>query len=78
MASQHPPIDVVEREQMGVAKVFDRLVQQFPEVAPTTIRAVVDDAHTGMTGRIRDFVPIFVERRSRDRLRTMRQDPFAA
>lgn len=78
MGAKNSPVDPVAREQMGVAEVFDRLVQQFPQLAPTTIRAIVEDAHARMNGRIRDFVPVFVERRSRERLRNMIRDPFAA
>lgn len=57
MGVENPPVDPVEREQVGVVEVFDGLVQQFPQLAPTTVRAIVEDAHARMTGRIRDFVP---------------------
>jgi hypothetical protein len=78
MGSHEPAGDVLERERMGVRQVLDKLVQQFPQLPDTTVRAVVADVHAHMTGRIRDFVPIFVERRSRAVLRSMIQDSYAA
>lgn len=63
---------------MGVRQVLDKLVQQFPQVPATTVHSIVDDVHAQMTGRIRDFVPVLVERRSRDVLRSMVQDSDAA
>lgn len=63
---------------MGVRQVVDKLVQQFPQVPSTTVHSVVDEVHAHMNGRIRDFVPIFVERRSREVLRSMVQESYAA
>lgn len=63
---------------MGIRQVLDKLLQQFPQVPATTVHAVVDDVHSHMTGRIRDFVPVLVERRSRDVLRSMVGESYAA
>jgi hypothetical protein len=78
MGSHQPAGEVLERERMGVRRVLDKLVRQFPQVPATTVHSIVDDAHEHLTGRIRDFVPIFVERRSREKLRSMVQGSYAA
>ncbi len=77
MGARQNHIDAGERERAGVTAVRDRLVQQFPELEPTTVDEIVEDAHRSLTGRVRDFIPVFVERRSRDRLRKMVGRSFA-
>ena len=40
----------------------------FPELDPTVVEAAVRLSHAQLTGPIRDFVPLLVERAARDRL----------
>lgn len=58
--------DTKSREVEGV---MDRLTQAFPHLPPDLIRTTVQEVHARLTGPIRDFIPILVEQRSRDRLR---------
>ena len=78
MGSHQPAGDVLERERMGVRQVLDKLVQQFPQVPAATVHSIVEDVHSNMTGRIRDFVPVLVERRCRAVLRSIVQESSAA
>jgi hypothetical protein len=56
-------------EQAQIATVTDRLATGHPEVDRTSIEAAVHDAYQGYaTSRIRDFVPLLVEREAVDRL----------
>ncbi len=50
-------------------QVFLRLARRFDEVPIEIVEAVVRTAHASMTGPIRDYVPILVERQATDRLR---------
>lgn len=55
----------VERaeEQRQIDQVVDRLTEWFPYVPDHVITETVDSAHRRFDGaRIRDFVPLFVER----------------
>jgi hypothetical protein len=55
-------------EMKALAEVQSRLQQQFPHVAAEVVEAAVQVAHSGLTGPIRDFVPLLVEHAARDRL----------
>lgn len=55
-------------EATAVEQVVQGLVARFASVDPTTVRAVVDDVHGTFDGPVRDYVPLLVERASRDRL----------
>ncbi len=51
-----------------------RLHGRFPTIELSVVRQVVADAYAGFEGcRIREFIPLLVERESRDRLREMRR-----
>ena len=53
-----------------IAAVKDRLAAAMPNVPASHIDAAVAEQHAHFEGRsIRDFVPLFVERRARERLR---------
>lgn len=58
-------------EAMALEQVREGLSARFPTVAPATVRAVVDDAYAVLDGPVRDYVPLLVERVSRDRLREL-------
>lgn len=52
-------------EQRQLDEVIERLTRCYPEVPPETVTDVVNELHTRFAGaRVRDFVPLFVERRA--------------
>jgi hypothetical protein len=56
-----------ETTQLG--EVIERLALSYPTVSPATIAEVVDELHARFTGaRIREYVPLFVERRAQTAL----------
>ena len=53
-------------EAEAMARVVERLCQQFPEVPPDALEAVVNGHYEAFDGRpVRDFVPVLVERATR-------------
>jgi ribosomal protein L12E/L44/L45/RPP1/RPP2 len=60
---------VNDQDQKWIAEVVDRLQLQFPQQSKDALTAVVHDCHREFEdSRIRDFVPILVERRAREAL----------
>jgi hypothetical protein len=58
-----------EAEQKEILRVIERLKKQFPEVQVEEIERAVHGRYTSFEGSpIRDFVPILVERASRQSL----------
>ena len=61
--------DGTRREQQAVILIKQRLHQQFPNVPPDRIHTTVQEHyHRFDCSRIRDFIPIFVERGARAQL----------
>lgn len=59
-------------ENRAIAEAVERLVKQFPGVSPDTIARAVADSRPEFEGNpIRDFVPLFVERAAKHRLRNL-------
>jgi hypothetical protein len=59
----------LEDEVRAVDKVADLLIDRFDQVPAETVAVVVKDVHARFTAsRIRDFIPILVERGARDQL----------
>jgi hypothetical protein len=57
------------QEAQAIGRVRDRLQARFSERNPTEVTTVVDKvARRFATARIRDYVPVLVERISRDEL----------
>ncbi len=52
-----------------VNEAYLRLVARFEEIPAEIVEAVVRKVHGSITGPIRDYVPILVERQAADRLR---------
>ncbi|QRY46085.1 hypothetical protein JVX93_04160 [Mycolicibacterium boenickei] len=53
-------------EVTALAEIGRRLALEFPELAPETVDSAVKQAHSRFdTSRIRDFVPLFVEKQAR-------------
>ncbi|GAA2502299.1 hypothetical protein GCM10009858_45520 [Terrabacter carboxydivorans] len=60
----------------ALREVQTRLQTRFPDLDPEVVEAAVRLAHSEMTGRVRDFVPVLVEHAARDRLAfAVRDDP---
>ena len=58
-----------EREVAAIRHVTQRLHERFPHVPATTVEATVAlQYHRFDNSRIRDYVPIFVERNAREEL----------
>lgn len=55
-------------EARQMAEVQERLEARFPDLDPTVVEAAIAVAAAGITGPIRDFVPLLVERAARERL----------
>ncbi|WP_353829261.1 three-helix bundle dimerization domain-containing protein [Agromyces sp. SYSU T0242] len=56
-------------EQQGVEHVVTRMLQRYPSLAPERVREVVDEEHRRFDGgRVRDFIPVLVERATKKRL----------
>jgi hypothetical protein len=52
-------------EQRQLNEAVERLTRRYPEVRPETVSEVVNELHSRFAGaRVRDFVPLFVERRA--------------
>jgi hypothetical protein len=55
-------------EVQAMRGVQERLMAEFPRLPASQVQAAVTSAHESMTGPIRDFVPVLVERDARARL----------
>jgi hypothetical protein len=73
--------DVAEMsEQLLIAEVQRRLTSKYARLPPDQISTAIESAHARFDqSRIRDFVPLLVERRARAELAKAReQEPVAA
>ncbi len=71
-----PKTDPAAREAGDIVEVVRRLSTRFPDLPSATVQTAVDQAHQKFAGaRIRDFVPVFVERSARDTLARINTDP---
>jgi hypothetical protein len=65
-------------EQMALAEIERRLALEFPEAASDAIGAAVKQAHSRFAAsKIRDFVPLFVEKHARQQLSRPATTPSA-
>lgn len=55
-------------EHQALQYVQERLVQRFPALPVETVRLTVQDVHARFDGRVRNYVPILVEREAKVRL----------
>ncbi|MFD6059608.1 three-helix bundle dimerization domain-containing protein [Rhodococcus wratislaviensis] len=59
-----------DEELHHIEQVIDRLERRFPDVPRASIEQVVHSAHAHFaTGKVRDFVPLLVERAAREKIR---------
>ena len=57
-------------ETQAIDQVIDRLSQRFPSLERDHIASVVEDEHGQLEeGRVREFVPVLVERAAKNRLK---------
>jgi hypothetical protein len=68
-------MDRAEHELEAVEAVCRRLSARFPDVPPETITRTVHEIHLGLSGPIRDYVPVLVEHMARDHLSAARRQP---
>jgi hypothetical protein len=60
---------VTAEEDHLIGQVVDRLLAQFPQVPPATVQDTVGSVlHRFEEAPIRDFVPLFVERHTKEKL----------
>ncbi len=55
-----------------MAEVQERLEARFPDLDPAVVEAAIQAAAAGITGPVRDYVPLLVERAARERLNRIR------
>ena len=55
-------------EHRAVDEVSMRLSARFPALSADVVRSTVQDEHAKLVGRVRDYVPVLVERAARERL----------
>lgn len=62
-----PTLAVMERpdEQSALTAIHTKLAGEYDQIHSDAVRAVVDVAHRRLTGSVRAYVPILVERRAR-------------
>ncbi|MGR0220021.1 three-helix bundle dimerization domain-containing protein [Agromyces sp. ZXT2-6] len=59
-------------EQQGVQQVIDRLSERFPDIDRARIAEIVDEEHHTFDGRkVRDFVPVLVEKSAKRRVKAL-------
>jgi hypothetical protein len=57
------------KEQVALTELHTRLTSKYSDVLPDRVSSVIDSAHARFEeSRIRDFVPLLVERRARAEL----------
>lgn len=62
-------------EATALEQVVQGLEARFSSVDAATIRSVVDEVHRTFDGPVRDYVPLLVERASRERLFALVAEP---
>ena len=65
-------------ETQAIDQVIDRLAQRFPTLEREHIAHVVEDEHGQLDeGRVRDFVPVLVEKAAKRRLKKEAKESLA-
>jgi len=59
-------------EDAAMDQVAERLAERFPTVPAETIVAIVHEVHAALAdARVRDFIPVLVEREAKSRLQVV-------
>ncbi len=60
-------------EAVARQEIIDRLGLAYPDVEPSKVEAIVLEAYAGMAdAKVRDFVPVLVEREAKARIKASR------
>ena len=62
-----------DHEARAMAEVRERLEARFPDLDPTVVEAAIRVSSASLTGPVRDFVPLLVEKAARERLTRARE-----
>lgn len=58
-------------DEANTAAMLDRIATRFPDVPRESIAHIADEEHERLSGgRIKDYVPVLVEKETVERLRT--------
>ena len=57
-----------DEERLALDHVCERLTARFPDISEDVVRATVREAYDELDGPVRAFVPLLVERESRELL----------
>jgi hypothetical protein len=69
---RQPFVVTASSERTVIDQVVETLAHNYPSVSGEKVADIVNDVYAHFDGRpIRDFVPLFVERRARSRLAQM-------
>lgn len=64
------PDDKPVDEEKTIAEIIARLTERFPEASPDEVTAAVDGARESFDGsKVRDFVPVLIEKEAKKRLK---------
>lgn len=75
MVGHDVPMAIPTDEDRQIAQVVDRLLAVFPHLNSATVHEIVGSVrHRFDDASVRDFVPLFVERHSKERLASLAGD----
>ncbi len=65
--------DKVVDESKAISEIVERLRERFPEASPESVAAAVEYARTTFSeAKVRDFVPVLIEKEAKARLKGKR------
>jgi anti-sigma-K factor RskA len=57
-------------EDKAIAEIVERLQERFPALSPETVTTVVNETRASFEGsKVRDFVPVLIEKEAKKRLK---------
>lgn len=67
------PDDKVVNEEKAIGEIVERLRERFPEATPAAVDDAVEKARASFTGaKVRDFVPVLIEKEAKAHLKGKR------
>jgi 3-hydroxy-3-methylglutaryl CoA synthase len=67
------PDDKSVDEEKAMAEIVTRLTERFPDASQTEVTAAVDAARASFdSSKVRDFVPVLIEKEAKKRLKGKR------
>lgn len=65
--------DKKAHEERAIAEIVDRLQERFPDAAPEAVAAAIANARaTFANAKVRDFVPVLIEKEAKAHLKGKR------